>query len=345
MSRDTFKKQITNKELIDQISPVNQKLIKLFLKDKDRKCSDETIKGYTSDLNIFFCWNILENKNKFYPDIKKFELSEFFSYCIDELQWKGKRFSRMKSVLSGLSDTVIKYYDEDYPTFRNFVNSVIDSIPKPAVREKTILEDEDVEIIFNYLKENKLTQEACFFALSIFSGCRISELEQFTIDLIDENKTSFGGVMLETTRKLRCKGFGKEGHVIHKNIIKDLFLPYYYEWIEERQKLIEKTNSTTDALFLKTNGEQATQNVFRSWLEKIGKIVDKIIYPHALRHFTVTYLSRLNLSSDYIVAIMGWKDAKMFHTYNDQEEKDREWIDSEKLQQLIQREKELDNID
>ena len=111
MPRETFKKQITSEELIAQISKDNQKLIKLFLKDKDRKCSDKTIKGYTSDLNIFFCWNILENDNKFYPDIKKFELSEFFSYCIDELKWKGKRFSRMKSVLSGLSDCVIKYYD------------------------------------------------------------------------------------------------------------------------------------------------------------------------------------------------------------------------------------------
>ena len=56
MARKTFKKVITDPNLIEQIHPDNKKLMKLFLQDKNRKCSDATMKGYTSDLNIFFCW-------------------------------------------------------------------------------------------------------------------------------------------------------------------------------------------------------------------------------------------------------------------------------------------------
>ena len=61
MGRTTFKKKITSPELISQINPKNVKLINLFLKEKDRKCSDATIKVYKSNLEIFFCWNVLYN--------------------------------------------------------------------------------------------------------------------------------------------------------------------------------------------------------------------------------------------------------------------------------------------
>ena len=336
MGRKTFKKVITSEELKSQINKKNIKLMELFLKDKDRKCSPKTIKGYASDLNIFFCWNVMENENKFYPDIRKSEISMFFSYCIDELKWNGKRFARMRSVLSGLSDIVIKYYDDEYPTFRNFINSVIESIPKPEVREKTILTDKEADLLLKELKDRKEYQQACFLALAMFSGCRIAELEQFTVDLIDENNVAFGGVMLETTRKLRCKGFGKEGHVIYKYIIKDLFLPYLKLWLPEREKILkEKGKSEEKGLFIKSNGDRATQNVFRGWIEKWEDIINKPLYPHMLRHRLVTYLASLGLSSDYIVAIVGWKDSKMVNIYNDLEDKDREWKDSDKLQKII----------
>ena len=85
MARKTFKKITTSPELIEKICNDNKKLMKLFLQDKNRKCSDATIKGYTSDLNIFFCWVVDNADNKFYPNIKKYEISNFFTFCIDEL--------------------------------------------------------------------------------------------------------------------------------------------------------------------------------------------------------------------------------------------------------------------
>lgn len=336
MGRKTFRKIITTQETIDKISPENKKLMNLFLKDKGRKCSEKTMKVYESELNIFFCWNVIENNNKYYPDIKKIELSEFFDYLVNELKIQGKRFSHYRSVLSNLSDTVIKYMDEEYPTFRNFVNTIIEPIPKDAVRQKTVLSEDEVNLILETLKNNNKIQELCFFALAIYSGMRIAELEQITVDMIDEKHLAFGDVALETTKAIRTKGRGKQGKVMTKYIVKDLFMPYFTEWILEREKILKKLEIEDHGyLFIKQNGEPATQNVFRNWADKWTDIVGKDVYIHCLRHNLVTYLTILGLSSDFIVAFMGWSSADMYKVYLDLEDSQREWKDSAKLQDII----------
>lgn len=338
MGRKTYKLQFTTPELIEQINPKNVKLMNLFIKDKSRKCSDATIKVYKSNLNIFFCWNVLYNDNKYYPEIKKIELSEFFDFLVNELKIQGKRFSHYRSVLSTLSDIVIKYYDDDFPTFKNIVNTIIEPIPKNDAREKTILSEEEVELIMDVLKTKNRIQELCCFALAIYSGMRIAELEQMTVDMIDrENSLSFGGVSLQTTKKIRTKGFGKQGKVINKHIIKDLFLPYFDEWLEIRNKKIKDLEIEDHGyLFIKNNGQPATQNVLRNWADKWSKIVDKPIYLHCLRHNLVTYLTRLGLGSDFIIAFMGWSSADMYKIYNDLDESEMDWKDSEKLKNIIE---------
>ena len=71
MGRKTFRKIITSPELIEQINPENKKLMERFLKNYSTKKSPKTIINYRSNLNIFFCWNILENDNISIIDIKK----------------------------------------------------------------------------------------------------------------------------------------------------------------------------------------------------------------------------------------------------------------------------------
>ncbi len=338
MGRKTFKTKITSPETIEQINPKNIKIMILILKAKNRKCSDATLKVYQSNLNIFFCWNVLYNDNKYYPEIKKVELSEFFDFIVNELKIQGKRFAHYRSVLSGLSDIVIKYYDEDYPTFKNIVNTIIEPIPKEDVREKTILSEEEVQLIIDVLQEQERYQELCFFTLSIYSGARIAELEQFTVDMIDEDNTAFGGVALQTAKKIRTKGFGKTGKVMYKYIIKDLFLPYYKQWVEQRKQILEDLQVEDHGyLFIKKDGQPATQSVFRRWGDKWSKIVDKDIYLHCLRHNLVTYLTKLGLGSDFIVAFMGWSTADMYKIYNDLKESEMDWKDSEKLQKFIEK--------
>lgn len=341
MGRKTFKTRITSEETIAKISPKNQKLINLFLKEKNRTCSDKTIKVYKSELEIFFCWNVLYNDNTYYPEIKKFQLSDFFDFLVNDLKVQGKRFSHYRSVLSSLSDIYIKFFDEETPTFKNFVNTIIEPIPKDDVRDKTILEESDVELLFNTFKNQHRTQEACLFALAIYGGARIAELLQYTVDMVDENRTAYGGVMLQSTKKIRTKGRGKQGKVMYKFIIKDLFLPYYKAWIKERSAILrEKGLEDHGYLFIKVNGEPATENVFRGWLDKWTEIIGKPCYMHMCRHYYVTMLmTKYKLNKDFVTSTVGWS-SDLTGIYCDAEDSDMDWSDAVKLQQMLEEEEE-----
>lgn len=344
MARETFKKIITSDELSKKILPKNRALIDKFIREKDRKCSDKTIFGYKSDIEIFFTWNLLYNDNKYFPEIKKREVSEFFNYCVSDLKWGSARFARVRSSISGLSDYIVKYYDEEYPTYRNFIKDTIETLAKVPSRKKTILSESEVDSLMKWLTENEKIQEACFLSLAINCGARISELIQFKVDSIDENKTVYNDMFLKTTDELRTKGFGKIGHMMHKYVIKDAFIPYYKSWIKEREKILSELKIETDSLFINTIGKPATVQTVNSWRDKWGEYLDKDVYMHSFRHYFVTHLTRIGLTSDFIIEIMGWKSGDMFKIYNDLTGEDREWTDTDVLKKYLEREESEDDV-
>ncbi|KZE65170.1 integrase [Paenibacillus jamilae] len=336
MARKTFFKVITNEELTAQFNPKNVKMINRFIKEKNMKCSDGTIKGYKSDLNIFFTWNLLENDNKFFVDIKKIEFSDFFSYAIEELKWSPKRFGRMKSCLSSFSNFIENFFDDEYPSFRNVILKSIDNLKNNPVREKTILLEDQVDALLKHLSDDLIKpQEACLLALAANSGARVSELLRFTTSIIDENNTAFDGLFLETTKEIKTKGFGKQGKLLYKYIFKEKFWPYYQAWIVEREKIMQKNDKEHDYLFIKSNGEPAEVSTVRSWSTKWEKFLETPFYFHSLRHYLVTNLTRIGLESDFIIELMGWTSADMYRIYNDLTAKDRKWKSLGKLKSHI----------
>lgn len=336
MARKTFRKIITTEENTENINPKNKKMIERFLKEKNTRLSDLTIKNYASDLNIFFTWNLLNNENKFFIDIKKIELSDFFNFTITELKWSPARFVRMKSCLSSLSDFIERFFDEDYPTFRNVINKAIESMPKTAVREKTILEESQVNSLLHHLTEKGKYQEACWLSLAISSGSRFSELLRFTTDAIDENNIAFDGIFLETTKKIKTKGRGKLGKSINKYIIKDLFLPYYNKWLEKRTIIMEENNKNHTAIFVKNNGDPLTEYSVRTWISYFEEFLNIDFYPHSVRHYTTTFLTKIGLPAQLIVEIFGWESSAMYDIYNDLEAKDMEWKELKGLKTHIE---------
>ncbi|EGT3619591.1 site-specific integrase [Clostridium perfringens] len=337
MARKTFRKTIVTPELLDEINPKNKKLVQRFLKEKNTRCSDKTIINYTSDLNIFFCWNVLENDNKFFVDLKKLELSDFFAFAVDELKWGSARFSRMRSALSSLSEFIERFYDEDYPKFKNIVLKAIELMPKSARRRKTVLSEKQIDDLLNHLKnEINRPQEACLLALAICSGARKSELLRFDLDLIDENNTAFDGLFIETKEKIKTKGFTKEGKLLYKYIIKDLFMPYYNDWLKIRKEIMEKNNvEEHNKLFIKNNGQPAKVSTLDSWIQKWSDYLKEDVYLHSLRHYTCTYLSKIGLESELVIEIFGWSSSDMYKIYNDLSAKDRKWKGTEKLKQHL----------
>ena len=345
MARKTYKKIITTPELIVQINPINQRLVNRFLKNFDTKRSDSSVKVYKSNFNIFFCWNIIYNDNKSFIDIKKSQLLDFFDFAVSDLKWSPNRYSQMWSSLSSLSNFIENILDDEYPDFRNIVKK-IDKLPKNVVREKTVLTEDQINNLMKWLDQNELYQEECLLALAISSGARISELFRFDIDLIDESNVAFDGLFLETKKEIKTKGAGKQGAMKYKYIIKDIFMPIYKKWISIRNETLKKNNINHNSLFIKKDGTPANADTARYWMKKWENyltndeptnIEHKYInlYPHCLRHYIVTYLSRIGLESDFIIAVMGWKSADMYSIYNDMTAKEKNWKSLDKLKDSL----------
>jgi site-specific recombinase XerD len=330
MGRKTFRKIITSPELIEQINTENSKLATAFLKEKATRSSAMTINSYRCDLNLFFVWNVLNNENKLFTDIKKLELASFFSFAVDELKWGSSRLNRLRSTLSSFSIFIEKFMDDSYPNFSNIVLKTIESTPKNQRREKTILSNEQVESALAYFKEND-SQIACWLALGAFSGSRFSELLRFDVSIIDYNHVAFGDLFLETTRQVRSKGRGRDGKLLYKYILRERFWQYYSKWIKDRKLILENKNQSHDMLFIKTDGSPANDGTVHSWITQIEEFLKVPFYAHSLRHFLVTEFSRKNIPPQLIQALVGWESLSMVTLYCDLEAKNQKWVELENL--------------
>ncbi len=347
MARSTFKKVITSPELIEKINPVNKKLVRRFLKNFDTRRSDASTKVYTSNFNIFFCWNVIYNDNKSFLDIKKSEMMDFFDFTLTDLKWGSARYSNEWSSLNQLALFIENILDDDYPDYKNVVKK-IEKVPKNPVREKTILKDIQVENLLEHLATDLPNgQEACLFALAIYSGARISELFRFDIDIVDENNVEYDGLFIETSKRIKTKGQGKTGELKHKYILKEPFLPHYNRWLKEREEIMKKNNQSHNKLFIKPDGTPATVSTARSWIKKWEKYLvleepsnvdhkEVNIYMHCLRHYLCSKLTRIGLEAELIIDIFGWKSAEMYSIYNDNTSKDQKWKGLEKLKLTIE---------
>lgn len=320
MGRKTFKKKIVTDELLAQVNKDNIKLMERFLREKSTRCSELTIKNYRSDLNIFWCWNLQYNDNEFFVELRKLDLADFFAFAVKEMQWGGARFARMKATLSSLSDFIEKFYDMDYPKFRNIVLKAIENMPKEPRREKTVLSEAQVEQIFQYYEDNKEYQKACLFALACYSGARKSELLRFTTKNLNVDHTAFDGIFIETVEKIKTKGRGQTGKLLNKYILRDKFVPYYEKWMKERNRILEEKGLDHESIFI---DEQTGQPITASttvgrWLEDLEEVVGVHVYTHSLRHYMCTLLARLNIDSQLIQFLFGWSSADMvvFATLN-----------------------------
>ena len=329
MGRATFSKHITSDKLTAQINPENIKLMKRFLKDKLTRASEKTIKVYESNLTIFFTWNLLENNNKFFIDIKKIEFSDFFSYVSSELKVGSARMNNFRSVLSSLSIFIERFFDVEYPGFRNVILKVIESSSKELRREKTILTDSQIENLLQHLSE-KNKQQAAWLALAICSGARFSELLRMDVDLIDENNTAFGDIFLQTKKPIRTKGRNK-GKMLYKYVLRDKFLPYHKAWMIERDEIMKSKNQTHNSMFIQRDGTPATEGVIRGWIESFEEFLGVPTYPHAFRHYLTTLLSKKKIPAELIQSIFGWESDSMVRLYDDQESRDKEWVELENL--------------
>lgn len=317
--RTTVYNNIVTEEKLKQVNPKNIELMNDFLDyliSLDR--SKGTINGYENDLKIFFVWNIDNNDNKYFVNLTKREITKFQKYALEDWKWSTNRLSRVKSALSSLSNFIENIMDDEEPDFRPIIRKIENPV-KTLRREKTVMTEEEVQLILDTLVEQKKYKAACIFALATYSGARKSELLRFKVSYFSDENIMPDTSLYRTPEKIKTKGRGSSGKMLTKYILLD-FKKYFDLWMNER-----KENNTPDNEYLFCDlqtGKTSTVSTIDYVAEIITKILGRPYYFHSTRHFLCSKLFRLGLPSDIIQEYFGWSSADMLSIYNDNEVSD-----------------------
>jgi integrase len=314
MGRKTVYNRITSQELISQINPENMRLLTDFITYmKSIQRSEKTISSYYNDILIFYCWNLQHNKNKFFIDITKRDIISYQNYLISENKNSPARVRRLKSTLSSMSNYIEAILDDEFEEFRPIIRKV-ESPVNMAVREKTVLEDEQLDELLKTLVERGKYMEACAVSLAMNSGSRKSEIPRFKVDYFKDENIIYGS-LYKTSEKIKTKGRGL-GKFIYRYVLVNKFKPYLELWLKQREEL----GIDNEYLFVTrdTDGwKQLRPETLNSWAEWISDILGVDFYWHCLRHYYTTTLARNNLPDGVIQEIIGWDSAEMVKIYKD----------------------------
>lgn len=317
--------KIATEEKWNIVNNENKELIEEFLEyceagDKSKL----TLTNYTSDLRIFFCWNLENNKNEPFYKITKRALIKYQNYLKKELNLGDCRVSRLKSSLSSLSEfceVVLEEEVEEWKGFRNIINKIPRVAKGEPRRKKTVIKTKELELFLDKLVELGKIQQACCIALGAFGGARKSELGRFKIEWFNDDNIVYG-CWWKSFEKIECKGKGD--HRLFKYTFKPKFDKYLNLWIEERKKL----NIESEWLLVSKSANgfvQASESTLDGWNRSIlnnsfKQVADDEFYFHSLRHYFVSWLKAQKLPNEIVVEIMGWKVGSgdtMVAIYND----------------------------
>lgn len=315
--RTTVYNNIVTPEKMKEVNSENIDLMEDFLDylvSIDR--SKTTIAAYKNDLKIFWCWNLEFNKNKFFVDVKKRDISKWQSHAMEVWQWSPKRVRRVKSTLSSLSNFIENMLDDEFEDFRPIVRK-IESPVDTTVREKTVFSKEQLQHLLDVLVENKQYDKACMLSMAMNNGRRKAELPRMKVTYFDDKNIIYGS-LYKTPETVTTKGRGSRGKQLTIYTLKNEFKPYLDLWLKYR----EENNIVSEWLFPKReNGtytdEQMSVTTLDSWAETFSNILEVPFYWHSLRHYFTTQCSKSGLPDDVIQMLVGWNTLDMVSLYKD----------------------------
>lgn len=315
MGRKTVMNDLTTPEEIAAYNSENRQLKEDFLEYlRSTQRSPGTLKGYNSDLDIFFVWNMKYNGDKSFVNLTKRNIVAFQNWLITENKNSPARVRRIKSALSSFSNYIENICDDEYENFRPIIRKIENPV-NTAVREKTVLTREQLDYLLDTLVKQGNEQIACCIALAAFSGRRKSELVRFKVSYFDESNVYLGS-LYKTPEKIKTKGRGL-GKYIYCYTLKHDFQPYLDLWLEKRARL----GIENEELFVVKHGNgytPATDQTVSGWAEQCERILGVPFYMHSLRHFFTTQLSaEKNLPDEVIKKLVGWDSLEMVSLYKD----------------------------
>lgn len=257
--------------------------------------SKRSINAYKSNLKIWFIWVKDNLNNKKQTDIKSLDFKRYQNWLINR-GCSSSDCANKRAAISSLNNYIEVYYQDDFPTFRNFINKSIARPPKTAVHEKEPLTKEEFKHLIDVLEERKDYQKVAYLKFTFETGCRRAESRQLLREVVDyeptiKHKIDDGGVETEirfyVTHKIRCKGRGNAGKIRK------------FKFSEDTRRAIQRWIDSRDddcpyVFVSRYKGEvvQVGETTFNNWCRDcFSKIVGRRCNPHQFRASRATQLA------------------------------------------------------
>lgn len=320
MPRQVKMNKITSPEKTALINKENIQLMEDFLAFlKSQKKSEGTIRGYRSDLLIFFTFVLEDLDNKDFRDVNKRDIVRYQNKLLDRGN-SSARVRRLKAAVSSLSnfcEEILAGDDPAYDDFRSIVNKIKNPPLQPAM-VKVIWEPEEVEQLIQYFANGKRRDIACFVALALYSGRRKAELCKFRLSDFTEDKLVCDGALYKSGL-IKTKGQGG-GKYINCYVLAKQFDKYLHAWLNEQQEngvqsewLFPQANNPKEHIIETSTANSWAHTVDRQALVMFGKNW----HPHAMRHTFTTMLYKAGIPESVIQSIIHWESADMVKVYLD----------------------------
>ncbi|NFF75988.1 tyrosine-type recombinase/integrase [Clostridium sporogenes] len=297
MSKQSKIPPVTDEEWLE-VCDFNRDLTEEYLLESVN-LSKETLKQYESGLKIWFRWVKDNVKNKPLTEIKSRDFLKYQNFLTrNGLSSSAIRFKR--SCVSALNEWVITYYEDEYPTFRNFITKQIKLPPKTFVHDKEPLTEEELNILIKNLEERKEWQKLAYLTFSYSTGCRRTEATQLLKEVADydivrkekeiandNGEKEIKEIKYYITHEIRCKGRGEVGKV-RKLKFDETAMKYIKKWLEVRGE-----DDCPYVFVTKYGGEikQISRNTFNQWCSNdFEKCIGRRVHPHILRESRATNL-------------------------------------------------------
>ncbi len=245
--------------------------------------SDNTIKSYKQDIDLFY--SFLETKNNNLLNINLDIIRDFIANRLTHETYRGNKesYRTIKRRLSSLR----KFYN--YLLNKEFINSnpfLLIKTPKNHNKLPEVLYQKQVEDLLNknktridFLKD----RDQALLELMYSSGLRCSEVVNLKLQNIDIK-----------SRFMRVLGKGNKERLVPFSNDAAFYINEYINTLRSKLLLNSKNNDSSEYLFLNSKGNKLTSRgleyIMKEISKKNGLDLGFDFHPHVLRHSFATRL-------------------------------------------------------
>lgn len=271
---------------------MNSQLIMEYLEflEVERGLAQNTLEAYNRDMIQFFDFIEAQNVSDI-NQIKRIHINLYLKF-LKENNLAPTSLSRKIASLKGFFSWLNSMQKLNYnPTL---------SIEQPKLSQKLpkVLSSEEVSTI---LKSKLSKRDKAIIEVIYAAGLRVSELCGLKMTNIDLN-----------SRFVRCVGKGSKERIIP---IGNMAVKAVKSYLKERDYILKKNQIQTPFIFLRENGKQITRSDVYLIVKNLGKLINKEITPHVLRHSFATHLLENGADLRVVQELLGHSDVSTTQLY------------------------------